>query len=164
MVDASNPRGEAGFRKLRFESIEGVVAEVNRIVEAGRTGRLRATGNWTSGQILAHLAAWIEYAYDGFPMRPAPWLLRVILRLRLKKMLNKGMPRGIRIPGVKTGTFGQDDMPLEEAARRFQAALRRLAADPDAKHPSPAFGDLTHEERIKLNLRHAENHLGNLNY
>ena len=164
MSEASKLRNESGYRKLRFESVDDVLAEVNRIVEAGRSGKLRATGQWTPGQVFAHLAAWIEYAYDGFPMKPAPAFLRWILKLGLNRMLNKGLRRGVRIPGVKAGTFGQDDMPLEDAARRLQAALKRLATDPDAPYPSPAFGALSHQDRIKLNLRHAENHLGNLVY
>lgn len=79
-------------------------------------------------------------------------------------MLRSGMPRGIRIPGTKQGTFGMDDLPTREAVERYLKALQRLASNEVAPHDSPAFGELSHEDRIQLNLRHAELHLGYLSY
>jgi len=66
-------------RILRFESIDEVLAEVNRLGEAERAGRLKHVGNWTLGQTLGHLAAWVEYAYTGAPLK-VPILIRWILR------------------------------------------------------------------------------------
>jgi hypothetical protein len=152
------------YRKLRFQSIDDCEEEVQRIVRADREGRLQANGNWTAGQILAHLSAWIEYAYEGYPLKSPPFFIRWVLRLRLKKMLEKGMPRGTRIPGIKNGTTGMDDMPTSAAADRFLAALARLSSTEETKFDSPAFGALSQEDRIRLNLRHAELHLGYLNY
>lgn len=51
----------AGRRMLRFESLDQVIADVDRLVEAERAGRLTRLGNWTLGQTLGHLAAWAEY-------------------------------------------------------------------------------------------------------
>lgn len=164
MTHKIDSRSTADWRKLRFHSIEDCVAEVHRIMEADQAGQLRTTGNWTPGQVMAHVASWIEYAYDGFPIRRPPFFVRWILRLRLKKMLEEGMPRGVRIPGVKNGTTGADNMDTVDAANRLLAALRRLGSSEEAKYNSPAFGQLSHEERIKLNLRHAELHLGYLSY
>ena len=151
-------------RKLWFDSIDDVFSELERIENADANGRLAATGAWTPGQILSHLAAWIDYAYDGFPMKPAPWPIRVLLRWQLKKYLRQGMPSGVRIPKVPEGTFGAKDLPLDEAAARFRAALKRLKSDEPAGYDSPAFGALSHEQRIQLNLRHAELHLSFLRY
>ena len=159
-----NTHSSAGFRQLHFESIDDVLAEVDRIEQADADGTLNTNGNWKAGQILAHLAAWIDYAYDGFPMKPAPGVLRWILRLRLNKMLNGRMPRGVKIPGIKGGTTGADDLPVGAAAEKLRKALSRLRSDEVARHPSPAFGMLTHEQRVKLNLRHAELHMGYLEY
>ncbi len=36
----------------------------------------------------------------------------------------------------------------------------RLKNGEPCTHDSPAFGALSHEDRIRLNLRHAELHLG----
>lgn len=152
------------WRKLRFHSVTECKDEVLRIVKADQEGRLSATGNWTPGQILSHLAAWIEYAYDGYPVNPPPFFIRWILKLRLKKMLDVGMPRGIFIPGIAGGTTGMDLIPTQQSADRLLTALDKLASPTPAKFDSPAFGPLSHEDRIKLNLRHAELHLGYLKY
>ncbi|MBS0262337.1 MAG: DUF1569 domain-containing protein [Planctomycetes bacterium] len=152
------------WRKLRFESVDACIQEVQRILDADQQGQLHATGSWTPGQVLAHVAAWIDYAYDGFPIKPPPRVIRWILRLRLKKMLDQGMPRGVRIPGVKDGTTGAEALPTAEAGRRLLAALARLSSAEPAPHESPAFGALSHADRIRLNLRHAELHLGYLTY
>jgi hypothetical protein len=155
--------GKVARRKLQFQSIAEVQAEIGRIVAADADGRLRTTGNWTPGQICDHLAAWIEYGYSGYPMKPPPWIIRVLLRWQLRKMLRDGMPGGVKIPGVPDGTYGQDNQPLPAAAERLMRALDRLQREP-CPHDSPAFGRMSHEDRIALNLRHAELHLGFLAY
>ena len=80
----------AGRRMLRFESPGQIMAEVDRLVEAERAGRLRRLGNWTLGQTLGHLAAWAEYSYTGAPLK-APFFIRWILRLRKRKFLYEPM-------------------------------------------------------------------------
>jgi hypothetical protein len=151
-------------RKLCFNSVDDCIAEVHRILEADKAGKLSVTGNWNAGQILTHLASWIGYAYDGFPLGRPPFFVRWVLRLGLQKMLRDGMSRGVRIPGVKEGTYGMVDMGIAEAAERLLAALNRLQSNEVAKFDSPAFGRLSHEDRIRLNLRHAELHLGFFSY
>jgi hypothetical protein len=112
--------------------------------------------------MMAHLAAWIEYGYDGYPVKSPPWFIRYILRLRLKQMLESGMPRGVKIPGIPGGTVGAEDMPFDQGIARFKKALQRLEAREEAPYDSPAFGKMSHDDRIRLNLRHAELHLGYL--
>ena len=152
------------MRKLRFDTVAACQSEVERIIEADRAGRLHAQGNWTAGQVMAHVAAWIEYGYEGFPIGPPPFFVRWILRWQLKGILSKGMSPGVRIPGVPGGTTGMDAMETHEAATRLLAALRRLATDEPAPYDSPAFGPLSDADRVRLNLRHAELHLGFLSY
>jgi hypothetical protein len=65
---------------------------------------------------------------------------------------------------VEGGTTGIDDMESQAAAQRLLAALTRLKSPELAPHASPAFGPMSHEDRIRLNLRHAELHLGHLSY
>ncbi|HMP80110.1 MAG TPA: DUF1569 domain-containing protein [Pirellulaceae bacterium] len=149
---------------LRFDSIDQVLAEVERIASADRAGKLVALGNWTPGEILSHVAAWIEYGYQGYPMKKAPWLLRVILRLGLGRILSKGMSAGMRIPGAQEGTYGMEKMETQAAAQRLQAAFMRLQSGEEASFDSPAFGPMSHDDRIRLNLRHAELHLSHLSY
>jgi hypothetical protein len=155
----------AAHRALRFASIDDLLAETDRIEAAERAGSLQRTGNWSVGRILGHLAAWIEYGYEGFPpgARP-PWIIRVMLKFMKKKYLRSGMPRGVRIPGPAEGTFGTDDMTTDEGARRLRAALKRLQHREPARFHSPAFGPVSDDDRIAMTLRHAECHLGFLRY
>jgi hypothetical protein len=148
----------ANRRILHFDSLDQKTAEVDRLVEAERQGRLKQLGNWTLGQTLGHLAAWMEYGYTGAPLNP-PFFIRWILRLRKRKFLYEPMKAGIRIPRVKGGTLAIDPMPLDEALTRFRRVAERVKAEPPTA-PSPALGKLTHDESIALNLRHAELHLG----
>ena len=163
MTIAVNTRTVAEFRNLRFSSVDECVAEVQRILAAAEEGRLNSCGNWTPGQIMAHVAAWINYGYDGFPIGRPPLIVRWFLRLRLKKLLRDGMSRGVRIPGVKGGTVGMEELDTSVAAQRLLQALRRLQSE-EAVFDSPAFGAMSMEDRIALNLRHAELHLGFITY
>ena len=74
-------------RQLQFAMIDDLLAEIDRLVEADKAGRIQTLGTWTPGQILGHLAAWIEYGYAGYPMKPVPWLIRLLLRRQLWKVV-----------------------------------------------------------------------------
>lgn len=151
---------KAERRPLRLDSVPALRAEIDRVVEAERAGRLRRTGNWTVGQAFGHVAAFIDYGYIGFPadlpMPPGP--VRFLLKFMKNKFLNKGLPVGIRIPKVPGGTLAIEPLPTDEGTRRLKAALDRLEAQPPS-HPSPAFGVMSREDWTKLQLRHAELHL-----
>lgn len=146
-------------RTLRFNSVEDVLADIDKIVAAEMAGKLRTTGNWTAGQAMGHVAEWIDYAYKGYPMGPPPWPIRVILGLLKNRYLRKGMPAGVMIPKVKNGTFATDKISVGEGAARLREALNRLKCGEPAKFKSPAWGDMSDSERVTLNLRHAELHL-----
>ena len=164
MAAAVNTANTPGFRVLRFTTIGDAMAEIDRIVAADQAGKLIHTGNWTAGQVFGHIASWIEYGYVGYPMKPPPWIIRVMLRMRVKKYLRDGMPRGVRIPGVENGTFGIEPLSTAEGADRLRRAFLRLKNGELAVHDSPAFGPMSHPDRIELNLRHAELHLGFLRF
>src|SRR5262245_33582863 len=146
-----------GRRALRFESVDQILADVDRLVEAERAGRLRRLGNWTLGQTLGHLATWAEYSFDGAPIK-APFFIRWAIWLRKRSFLYGPMRAGIKIPGIQGGTLAIEPMPLDEALTRMRRAMVRLQREaPPAA--SPILGLLTHEEWIALHSRHAELHL-----
>lgn len=146
-------------RKLWFHSIEELLQELDRIEAAEKSGSLKALGNWTPGQILSHVSAWIEYGWDGYPMSGPPFFIKWLLKLMARRYLRKGMPAGVKIPGIEGGTKGQELIPTDAALARLRKALRRLQNGELAVHNSPAFGPMSHEDRILFNLRHAELHL-----
>ena len=61
-------------RTSYFEMIDELLKEIDRVVEADNARQIEALGTWTPGQILGHLAAWIEHVHGGDPMKPVPWL------------------------------------------------------------------------------------------
>ena len=145
-------------RKLRFQSIDELLADMDRIVIADKAGALRRTGNWTAGQAFGHLASWLNYAHEGYPNRP-PWFIRAFLRLKKKKYMRDGMPAGVRIPGVAEGTFATQRMSTEQGSQALRQSLLRLKSGEPAKFESPAWGPMNLEDRIAMQLRHAELHL-----
>ena len=151
-------RKVADHRTLRFESLDQLMAEVERLAEAERAGQLRRLGNWTLGQTVGHLASWAEYSYTGAPLK-VPFFIKWFLRLRKKTFLYSPMRAGVKIPGVAGGTLATEPMPLDEALGRYRRALERLKVEPPAS-PNVIFGHLTHAEWTALQLRHAELHLG----
>lgn len=154
----------AARRDLTFETVNDVIEDVNQISVADAAGTLEVCGQWTAGEILSHLSAWIEYGYEGYPIDAPPWLVRQVMKLMLRSMLKSGMKPGIRIPGIDSGTVGQTKMPTQEACQRYLMALNRMASREKVVYPSPAFGEMDHAKRVKLNLRHAELHLSFLRY
>jgi hypothetical protein len=148
----------AGRRILRFESIDQMMADVDRLVEAERAGRLERLGNWTLGQTLAHLSAWGEYSYTGIPMK-TPFFIKWILRMGKQKFIHEPMRAGVKIPGVEGGTLATEPVPLEVALERMQRVMEKLKSQaPTIVHS--IFGQLSHDEWIAINLRHGELHLG----
>lgn len=147
-------------RALRFASLADVRRDLE-VLEAGhRAGTIRTTGNWTAGQNFAHLAAFIMYAFDGYPkeLSNPPWLIRTIVRFMKKRFLTKPIPVGFKIPKIPGGTVGADDVPTEEGLTRLRAAISRLEAAPPDR-PNPIFGPMSHPEWMMMHCRHCELHL-----
>ncbi len=156
---------KAPRRSLRLNSIDEAIAEIDRIVAAEKSGTLRATGNWTPGQVFNHIAIWLNFSWDGFPpsVNP-PWFVRAILRLMRNRYIHKPTRAGIKIPGLPGGTLGVEPISTEEGARNLKTALLRLKNGEVARHHSPAFGPMTEEQRLQFQLRHCELHMGFLSY
>jgi hypothetical protein len=147
----------AGRRRLHFGTVGAAVAEVDRLADAERAGRLRHVGNWRFGQILGHLAGWVDYSYDGVPMK-VPAVLRWVARPFKNRMLYKPMGAGSWLPRVPNGTFCTEAMDTEQGLARFRSTFGRLGAECPAR-PHALLGPLTHQEWINQHLRHAELHL-----
>jgi hypothetical protein len=147
----------SGRRSLRFESLDEMMADAKRLAEAERASRLKRLGNWTLGQALGHIAQWMEYAYTPAPLNP-PFFIRWFLRMQRKKYIHGTMKPGVRIPNVEGGTLGTSSMSLDEGLARLQKVVDRLKREAPTVE-SRAFGPMTHDETIALNLRHAALHL-----
>lgn len=154
---------KAERRTLRFETVDELLAEVDRIVAAEQAGTLRRTGNWTTGQIFNHVSAWVLYGYNGYPA-DARWFTKIMFRARMTAVLNNPMRAGVIMPHVPNGTYSTDVVSTEEGAEKLRGAFTRLKNGEPCTHASQVLGELTQEERIQYNLRHAELHLSFLHY
>lgn len=153
----------APYRKLRFNTIDDLMTEIDRIVASDDRGMLKRTGNWSPGKIFGHLAGWMNFSYEGFPKGAhPPWFIRWLIRRKKYTYLREGMPRGVRIPRLEDGTLATQEMTTEEGAKRLRGALQRLKNREPVKFHSPAFGEMEYDERVQFQLRHAELHLGYL--
>lgn len=133
------------------------LADAERIAACDAAGSLARAGKWSAGQCFGHLAAWMNYSFDGYPL-VAPPELAARARAKKDRALRDGLMVGFYIPGVTGGTAGTDDMPTAEGLARLRKAWARVAGGvPTREHP---FGALTHEEWIMLQLRHSELHQG----
>jgi hypothetical protein len=145
-------------RDLHFVSLDQIVSDAEILAIAQKTGKLHEIGNWTLGQICGHLAAWMDYSFDGAPIKMPPWPIRMVMRVMKNRIIYKPMRPGAKIPGVPGGTAGTEVMPTEEGLERLRKAVARLQSSTPAA-PHPIFGPLTHEEWKQLTLRHSELHL-----
>lgn len=147
-------------RSLRFEDFNAIRRELETLEAAQRGARLSTSGNWTPGQNLSHLAAFVKYPYDGYPPELAnpPWFIRLITKMMKNRLIHKSMASGFHIPGIPAGTTGMVDAPFEQALSDYRAALSRMEKGPPGI-PNPILGPLTHEEWKLLQCRHAELHL-----
>lgn len=151
-------------RELHFSGLDDVLAEMDRIAEAERQGRVKRLGNWTVGQVFGHLATWIDYSYDGFPPKlNPPWIIRFILKFQKNKFMKGPMPRGVKIPGIENGTFATEVVSLEDGVEHLRRSIERLKREKPTQK-SVLFGEMTHQEWVTGTLRHAELHMSYLTY
>lgn len=154
---AVNTKAVKDRRPLAFASFDEVRADVRLLLDADARGSLRRLGNWTLGQNLHHLAAWIGFAYDGVPIKP-PWLIRLLGPLLKNRFLSRPLPAGFRLGGVPAGTLATEDTPAPLAAQQLFAAIDRLEREAPTR-PNPVLGTLTHDQWKRLHLNHAALHL-----
>jgi hypothetical protein len=154
--------GKVQRRPIRLATIAEALAEAQRCADAENAGTATYLGNWTVGQILNHLGAWANFAFDGNGLH-MPWFVRLFGPPMLKRFLKNGLPAGQSIPKVKGGTLATERLSADDGLVRFTHGFTRLQQNvPPDRHP--LFGPMTHEQWIALNLRHAELHLSFVTY
>ncbi len=135
------------------------MAEVDRLAEAERGGRLRQLGNWTLGQTLGHLAGWAEYSGIGAPLK-VPFFVKWILPPAQAEVPSRADAiRRADSAASPAARWRTSRCPLDDGLARMRRVMARLKAEAPAE-PRATFGPLTHDEWIALQLQHAELHLG----
>lgn len=152
-------------RTLSFHCLNCLSAELDRIEAAHRDGTLRTTGNWTPGENLDHCAKLLEFALDGFP-KAVPWIIRTFARLFLRGRATSGKtaPPGFQLPKEAAYMLPQPGIAFEQAMARMRRCLSRMSAGERMSQPNPVFGEMSHEEWMRMQLGHCQLHLGFLDY
>lgn len=149
-------------RKLKFNHFDEMLADARLLYENGYSRR----GNWTLGQATGHVALWMTYPLDGFPVAPIPvrmimWLMKVTVGQSLKRKI---FAEGFK-PGMMTAPVSVPDAEKvsdQAGIEQLEEAIRRVTEHQGELNPSPLFGPMDKETLIKVSLLHAEHHFGYL--
>ncbi len=151
---AINTKRVPNRRTLRFQTVEDVLAEAERLAATPH----RCLGNWSAGQIFMHLALTMNNSVNGVPFR-APWFVRVMMGFARRRFLSNPMSPGFQMPDYMAKHFSPADVvSLEEGLAALRAATQRYQSAPTLA-PSPAFGEMSRAEYDQLHARHGEMHL-----
>lgn len=140
-----------GRRTLRFESLDEVMPDVDRLLEGHAT-----VGNWSLGQICWHLAAALRATADGPALPPRdPSLL--VGEERKRAMLESGeVPEGLTTaPSFEP----PDSLNDGEQAEELRRAIVHYQASPDPVVSHPRFGPLPRAEWDRFHCHHCAHHL-----
>jgi hypothetical protein len=153
-------------RELSFHCTGCLKEELARIEAASRSGSLSHTGNWTAGENLDHVARTWEYSFDGWPAELRPnFAIRVIGRLMKKRFTSgKTLPSGFNYGKAAPYLDPRPGCSVEDGVARLRNILDRLDRGEEMHAPSMAFGAMSHEENLRLQLAHAQLHLGFISY
>ena len=146
-------------RKLRFESLDDISDEVERLA---RAREIKTLGNWTPGQVFKHLSIVMHGSIDGMDFK-LPLHLRILTPIMVffmkKSFLQNPMPPGFTLPKKAMEFLIPPPTSMEEGLAAIRSGLQRMKTEPHrAKHPF--MGNLSSEEWTKLQCRHCELHLG----
>lgn len=151
----------ASRRDLSFSSFEEVAAELDTIEGWIGSGSVGVTANWSAGGNMDHCATFLKCTIDGFPSKaPAP--IRWLMSLMYKKRALSGepLPAGFKLPKQASFMLPEDGISDAEGLGRLRTQVNRVLAGERMTHPSPLFGQLSHEEWTIIQLKHFALHLG----
>jgi len=152
---AVNPRTVKGRRQLKFETFDDVLSDAERLVASQNC---RMLGNWALPELINHLAMTMNSSIDGFAAK-APFLIRWVGPLIKRSVVyGKKLSPGIKLPAEAVPVAFPSGNSSQQALDALRVAFARAARERmEADHP--AFGRMTHEEWLLMQLRHAEMHL-----
>ena len=150
-------------RKLKFDNLDQVIEEVNRLLDGGYT----QTGNWNLSQACGHLNDWMRFSLDGYPKAPPPirlmlWLMKVTVgRRQFEAVIKNGFKA--KLPTMPETVPDSDAASDAAAADEFKTTIHRLKDSNGPIVPSPLYGPMTYDEAVQLQLAHCAHHLAYLN-
>jgi len=140
-----------GRRTLRFESIDEIMPEVDRLARGCST-----VGAWSLAQICGHLATVIEASLAAPATANADTSLRFSPEKRAAVFESRSIPEGLPMPPA---VAAYEAGGLEAEAARLRNAIAAIEASPGPAAPHRFFGPLAKDEFKNLQCVHCAHHL-----
>lgn len=144
-------------RPLRFDRLDEVPAEVDRLLLGHRT-----VGGWTLAQICTHLAAALRLTAEA-PPGPGPGATpteveraQAINRRRLFR--SESFPEGVEMPSPAIHP-GPPEADPRAAASALRDAVSRFLDAPGPYPPHPMLGEMDREQWLRFHCIHCAHHL-----
>ena len=147
-------------RILKFDDLNAMLDEVQSLLDKGYIRE----GQWTLGQATSHVADWMRYPVDGFPVAPIPirmllWLMKVTIGPGLKrKIFDEGFSSGMQT--APQSVADPTTMTDEQGVEKLKETVARITSYQGVLLPSPLFGPMDMDTLVKVTLLHAEHHFG----
>ena len=143
-------------RELKFENLDEIVAEVEKLAAAEVT----TTGNHTFTEIVEHLAITHDVTTGTLEGPKPPFFVRLMIPF-IKRMVFSDKPAepGFRLPENAEAFFWpKKEQTLEDAVDHLRKSVEIYKQQgPLEKHP--AFGKVTEQQNTQLHVKHAALHL-----
>lgn len=145
----------ADKRPIRFESFDDILADMESIERSHNAGTLRTSGNWGPGQIFAHLAKTMDMSIDGADFKiPTP--LKLVAKVLRGRFLTKGLMPGFNAPV----SLDPGDVTFDDGISMLRDRIAKVQSGTQMTQDSPVLGRMSHDDWVKLHLRHSELHMG----
>lgn len=151
-------KGTVEIRRLRFESLEGIVQEAERITAPGST----QLGGWTAAQNVQHVAKAMRLAVDGYGDFKPNIFLKLIGPLIKGFVLKLTIKPGQSAPGNLGDLIRPDDDVTNEQAMN---ELRAVVSDVGTRGwlpRNPVLGAMGPDQWLTFHCRHSELHFGHI--
>ena len=149
-------------RQLRLNTLDDFSEEVDRMIAAARSGRVRRLGNWSPAQVLWHIGRLIELSFDGFPFRyrrGPEWITRLLRILGWRWLIALAFCPGFQNPPEARTLEPDPSLTLLDAGTYLKQQLARIQNGEQMTQECSVDGPYTHEQWVYIHLRHAELHL-----
>ncbi len=121
-------------RKVEYASLQDVLVDAERMA----SGNAKPLGNWSAGQIFAHLAKIMNNSIDGSDLK-VPWYFQMLGRLLRKKMLRGPMSPGIKLPDWAARSLVPGPTSTEEGLDALRNAIARQERE-STRARTPSLG------------------------
>ena len=145
-----NTKHVVGRRDVHYSSLDEMLEDARRV----SSDKVRTLGNWTPGQIFAHLAQSLDSSIDGsdfaLPM-PVRWLLILVMK---RKFFTQSIPAGF----TTSATYIPPATSVADGISMLEKAVTRQKQE-SSRATHPGFGKISRDEWNDFHLRHAELHM-----